>query len=308
MAAALVLAAAISASAAEFRLGQPVMGTVLQVTVVAGDAAAAKEIAADCLAEAKLWDDVLTTWRADGELAQLNRRAGEGPVPISPRLAEALQRMLTLSKATAGAFDPAVGRRVDALRTPGAQMSRKGRVPPLAESMRLSGDKVVLERGVQLDAGAIGKGIALDAMVELLRGRGVGAAFIDFGGSGLYAVGSPAENPEGWLVAVGGLSPGEVHGTIALRDASLSTSRSSRPGDPAGPIVDPATGLPAAPVRLAVVLSSDASAADAWSTALVVLGRGGLERAERAGIEALFEDEAGTVMTRGFREKLRRGT
>lgn len=308
LAATCLLGVASAASAAEYRLGQPVMGTVLQVTVIAADVDAAKQAAEDCLVEARRWDDVLTTWRPEGELARLNRSAGAGPVRISPQLAAALRRMRALSMSTSGAFDPAVGRRVEVLRRPRAKVGHNAAAPAFARALRFVGDSARLEGGVRLDAGAIGKGIALDEMARLLRRRGVGAAFIDFGGSGLYALGSPPEDADGWLVVVGGLHEGEVHGTIALRDASLSTSRSSRAGDAAGPIVDPATGNPASPSRLAVALSSDAAAADAWSTALVVLGRRGLERARKAGIEALFQDSAGTSMTPGFAEKLRGGT
>ena len=64
------------ASAAVFRTGQPVMGTVLQVTVVAADEPSARRLAAAAFVEARRWDDLLTTWRPEGELAQLNARAG----------------------------------------------------------------------------------------------------------------------------------------------------------------------------------------------------------------------------------------
>src|SRR5262249_16795187 len=132
--------------------------------------------------------------------------------------------------------------------------------------------------------------------------------FIDFGGSGLYAVGAPPDAPEGWPVAIAGLSAGELHGVISLRDASLSTSRSGGVGEAAGAIVDPRTGWPVQDGRLAVGPSPNGGAADAWSTALVVLGPRGLEQAAKARVEALVQDRTGIAMTPGFREKLPRGT
>ena len=72
----LIVASALPASAAVVRTGQPVMGTVLQVTVVAADEVSARALADAATAEVRRWDDILTTWRPDGELAQLNAHAG----------------------------------------------------------------------------------------------------------------------------------------------------------------------------------------------------------------------------------------
>jgi len=283
------------------------MGTVLQVTVVAADTDTARRLADACWRVAERWDDVLTTWRADGELATLNRRAGLGPTTVSSQLALALRQMLFFSTATGGAFNPAVGPWVDLWRTP-APTLRPGAVPRLADVVGIDDSVVALAAGTVLDAGAIGKAVPIGAMIDLLRAGGATAAFIDFGGSGLTAFQSPPENPAGWVVAVSGLRQGEMHGTMQLRDASLSTSRASGPGSAAGPIIDPGTGRPVAGPRVAVVLAADPVAANAWSTALVVLGRQGLEKAEEAGIEALVEDAGGRAATVGFERKLEKGT
>jgi thiamine biosynthesis lipoprotein ApbE len=65
-------------------------------------------------------------------------------------------------------------------------------------------------------------------------------------------------------------------------------------------VLDPRNGRPVPGPRLATVMARDATAADAWSTALVVLGRGGEELANGHGIEALVEDGAGLAISRGF--------
>ena len=73
----------VSGLAATAHNGQVVMGTVLQVTVVAEDAARAREMTTRAVKIARHWDDVLTTWRSEGELARLNAAAGKGPQRIS---------------------------------------------------------------------------------------------------------------------------------------------------------------------------------------------------------------------------------
>jgi len=90
-------------------LGRPAMGTLLEVAVYARDRDAAQRLADQAFAIAATWEDVLTTWRPDGELARLNRRAGSGWTPVSKNLEAALVEMVSMSARTGGAFDPAVG-------------------------------------------------------------------------------------------------------------------------------------------------------------------------------------------------------
>jgi thiamine biosynthesis lipoprotein len=273
------------------------MGTVLTVTVEAGDEQAAGRLAEAAIAEARHWDDVLTTWRADGELAQLNARAGAGPVEVSADLAAALRAMIALSVATGGTFDPAVGPLVARWRGP-----EPPRPPPaasdatrIATALRLDGRRATLVAGAALDAGGIGKGIALDAMAALLRRAGVGAAFLDFGGSSQLALGAPAADPSGWRVALGGLAPGSLLGEMVLRDAALSTSRASRGPSAAGPIIDPRSGAPVFTPRLATARAADATSAEAWTKALIVGGRPALAPARARAIAAVLEDGDGVA-------------
>lgn len=279
------------ARAATAREGQVVMGTVLEVTVVADDAAAARAMAASAVAEARRWDDALTIWRRDGELEKLNERAGQGPVRVGSRLRRGLAAMLEFSGQTTGAFAPTVAM----LRRPGTP--RRG-VPSIESVLRLSGDAASLADGAALDPGAIGKGLALDAIVSGLRSAGATAAFLDFGGSSQTAIGAPPGDPRGWAVLVSGLVPGSSLGTLRLRDASVSTSRSGAADTT--PILDPRDGLPVQGPRLATVMAPNATAADAWSTALVVLGREGVRAAASHGVESVVEDASGQAVTGAF--------
>jgi thiamine biosynthesis lipoprotein len=301
LAATLALGAPEVARAATAYVGEPVMGTVLDITVVADEPERARELARASITVARHWEDVLTTWRADGELEQLNASAGRGPHPIGSDLSAALERMLALWRATGGAFDPAVGATVEALRrgnTNGRETPETGAVR-LGDVLELTSGAAALTARARLDAGGIGKGIALDAIAAYLGAHGARAWFLDFGGSSQLAHGRP-ENATAWNVLVAGSAPGTVAGVVGLEAGSLSTSRTVAPSDPAGAIVDPSTREAVTTPRLVSVLAVDATTADAWSTALVVLGRAGLQLAEAAGIGALLEDTAGTTMTRDF--------
>jgi len=280
-----------SADAAVARSGQVVMGTVLTVTVVAEYRARAEALAEAAIAEARRWDDALTIWRLDGELAALNARAGQGPFPTGRRLASGLAAMLHWADQTGGAFEPAVG----ALPAGGV---RGAALRGIRETLRLQSAAATLDKNARLDPGAIGKGLALDAIVDLLREEGVKAAFLDFGGSSQTGLGVPPGDDRGWGVLVAALATSAFHGTLRLRDASLSTSLAA--ATDTRPILDPRSGMPVEGPRLVTVLASRATAADAWSTALVVLGRDGVREAESKGLEVLLEDGAGVLRTPGF--------
>jgi thiamine biosynthesis lipoprotein ApbE len=141
--------------------------------------------------------------------------------------------------------------------------------------------------------------MALDAMARVLGERGAVAWFLDFGGSSQLAHGRP-EGASDWKVLIAGEGQGAVRGILRLRGASLSTSRALPAGDPAGAIVDTRSGKPVPPPRLATVLATDATTAEAWSKALVVFGRDGIEPARAAGVEAIYEDAAGVIVTPNF--------
>lgn len=292
-----------SAEAATVRIGQPVMGTVLEVTVVAADARKARRWAEESVAEARRWDDLLTTWRPQGELARLNARAGLGPVAISSLLSAALARMAVLSRSTAGAFDPGVGPLVrlwSGPHSPDAEALARAAPHRMADALVLRDGSATLVAGAALDAGGIGKGMALDAIAAALRSRGASAAFVNFGGSSQIAVGVPPGSPDGWRVVLSGTAPGSLHGELFLRDAALSTSHAAGAGAAEGPIVDPRTGLAVAGPRLATVVGRNAAAAEAWSKAVIVFGRAGIDRATEAGIEVLYEDASGTRLSERF--------
>ena len=275
------------------------MGTIVEVTVVAKEAGTARELANRCVAVARHWDDVLTTWRSDGELARLNDRAGGGRAAVRSDRRWALERMLVLSRATNGAFNPAVGKVVSALRSGPSKSLSERAVPRLEDVLTLAGEHATVAAGVRLDAGGIGKGMALDAMARMLTESAAVAWFLDFGGSSQLAHGRP-ETGSDWNVLIAGEAQGVVHGTLRLRGASLSTSRALPSGDPAGAIIDTRSGKPVAPPRLATVLAADATTAEAWSKALVVFGRDGIDLARAAGIEAVYEDAAGVLVTPDF--------
>ena len=274
---ALLLAPA--ASAAEATRARQLMGTRCVATVIAVDEAGAAKAAAAALDAIAAVEDRLSTWRPDSELSRAN---AAGEARLSPALASALAAALELARATGGAFDPTVGPLVEAWdlrgagRIPGARALEQARTLTGHERVRLDGLELRLPPGGWIDPGAFGKGLALDAAVAALREAGVDAALIDFGGQ-LAALGAPP-GESGWRLGLADpRDRGRSVATVRVRDAFVSTSAQAERGRLVdgrllGHVLDPRTGRPAERRGGATVVAPTGIAADAWSTALLVLG------------------------------------
>jgi thiamine biosynthesis lipoprotein len=118
----------------------------------------------------------------------------------------------------------------------------------------------------------------------------VSSALLHGGTSSVLAIGTPPASA-GWQVAIGA-EPGAP--TVRLRDEGLSVSDSQgQVGLGAGPhIVDPRSGRPVQGAGRVAVRGPSARIADAWSTALVVLGS--IPDAFPAGYRALLPTSQAT--------------
>lgn len=131
--------------------------------------------------------------------------------------------------------------------------------------------RVAVEAGAMLDPGGVAKGFVLDLVATTLLASGVERAFLHGGSSTVVAIGAPP-GLDGWRVALPATDDGGAGGLVVLlRDLAMSVSAQS--GDRPGHVVDPRTGSPATGSAWSACLGPSAEATDAWSTALVVLGR-----------------------------------
>lgn len=231
------------------------MGTFCEIRA---DGPAAAPAVAAAFDEIDRWDRILSLYQEGSELNALNRAAGRGPFHATAPLYAATEAALRLARETGGAFDPTI---LPVLRGGPAARGLVGwgkvRLDPTLMTIELPAP------GMGLDFGGIGKGWALDRAAAVLRARGVDHALLNFGGQ-VLAIGSTPSGRD-WTVTL----PGR-QAPLRVRDASVSTSGDSeRPGH----IVSPFDGRPVRRRASATAVLPDATAADAWSTALYVLGR-----------------------------------
>jgi thiamine biosynthesis lipoprotein len=172
--------------------------------------------------------------------------------------------------------------------------------------VRLDGRSLTLPAGVQLDLGATAKAWAADRSAARIASQAGSGVLVSLGGDVAVAGPPPAD---GWRIRVQDVTgpadetPEGPYALIAIRDGGLATSsttarRWQRGGDVLHHILDPRTGLPAAPVwRTVSVAAGSCADANAASTAAVIRGRRALGWLTRLGLPSRLVDATGAVFT-----------
>ncbi len=300
------------------------MGTMVSQTLyVEGEGEELQKEILSCIDE--LEQEVLS-WRLSGtEIYHINENAGnENGVEASGELIEMLLACLEVSDASGGAFDITIGDVVllwdidgwaGAEDTTGFPLPKESEIQAALrdtgyEKISVEDGKVVLPEKFRLDMGAVGKGIALDEIRELLEQKeNVKGAVISVGGS-ILTYGSKPDGSAWNVGVVNPLNPSENVGILKLTGQwCVSTSGDYEryvevEGERYHHILNPDTGKPAdSGVRGITILTKDGLYSDALSTACFVLGvQKGLELAERFQAEVLFVLENGEmVMSDGMK-------
>jgi len=278
---------------ARLLLGGETMGTTWAVTLNPPDLSRSERARIRKRIEAELdaVNGAMSTWDPDSELSRLNEHASSEPFSLSKPTLDVLAAARGISERTGGAFDVTVGPLVAAwgfgagARVPGAA--------PEADELATIRERVGFERleldlaagsvrkrhpGLRVDLSAIAKGYGVDRVAEALATEGFAGFLVEVGGE-LRAEG---QRPGGgaWRLAIERPEPDgrAVHAVVELSGVALATSGDYRSFYEAGGerlthIVDPRLGRPVRHGLASVsVLHERAALADAWATALMVLG------------------------------------
>ncbi len=271
----------------------------------------------------------MSTWEADSDISRF-RDASAGSWQLLPgEFSRVLDAALEVAGASDGAFDPTVGPLVELWGFGAGGHPRQ--VPhdaALAAArarcgwqriQRRAGDGALYQPGdLQLDFSGIAKGFGVDLVTGYLQGIGIGAALVEIGGE-LRGYGRKPDG-EPWRVlveaaeddAAGGSLPPRV---LPLDGCAVATSgdrwhRFEQEGERYSHSLDPRTGRPVRHAAASItVLADDAMHADAWATALTVMGQeAGIAHARAHGLAARFvgrhPDGLRELMTPAFERRL----
>jgi len=260
-------------------------------------------------------DRQMSSWRPDSDLMRFNAAAPGTWVPLPPELMRVLARGLEIGRASDGTFDIGLGSLVHAwgfgaargALDPEAIKAALGETRPPAYAvleLDLTAGQARRHGRSALDLSGIAKGFAVDEMMRTVESCGISHALVGLDGElkarGVKADGTP------WLVAVErpDYALRSAMGVIELRDAAIATSGDYRHwidlgGRRLSHTMDRARGGPTDNEIASVsVVAESCMDADAWATALMVLGpAGGEALAQRHGFDALFIRRAGGTLT-----------
>ena len=249
----------------------------------------------------------MSTYMQDSKISVFNKSPVHAWFTISSHFGKLMETSLYMSKETKGAFDVTIGPLVN-LWGFGPQ-ERKPYAPSEEEVKKIKafvGMQYLelrknlnyqirkLKKGVYLDLSAIAKGYGVDAVAKFIESLGHKNYLVEIGGelrSGGLRKGKP------WRIAIeeASMMRGRVGIVIGMENMSLASSGDYRnyyevEGKKFSHVIDPRTAHPIDHSLAAVsVLHEDCMWADAWATALLVLGeKEGYQLALRKKLSAIF--------------------
>jgi thiamine biosynthesis lipoprotein len=233
----------------------------------------------------RLVNKSINTYDPTAEISIFNRSTTGIKLEL-PYLLPPLRKAKEVNEASGGAFDPTVMPLVNSW----GFGPKKGALPDSTqvdslrnlvglEKVQFNGDSVwKTDPRSQLDFGGIGQGYGADVIANFLKSKGVENMFVELGGEGM-AIGHNTESGKPWEIGI--LDP--VHteafkAYVHLTDRSFTTSGNyynyrEVNGQRFSHTIDPKSGYPAQRAILsASVFANDCTTADAWATALMVVG------------------------------------
>lgn len=274
----------------KFEYTHPQMGTVFKIVLYADDSLRANSAARLAFDRVDTLNAHLSDYLPESELNLLCAKAGTGEkTAVSTDLWSILRLSKQFSKLSGGAFDASIG--------PLTRLWRRSRnLKTLPDSTRIVAAKHLTnyrflhfykkkhrirmdKAGMQLDLGGIAQGYAADACLHILKKHGLDRALVDAGGD--LAIGDPPPSRPGWIVDIPGLE--DTKQTLILSNCGITTSGASFRfleigGVRYSHIVDPRTGWGLTHRVLVTVQAPTGVEADAWATALSVMGDKGWQK------------------------------
>lgn len=303
------------------------MGTSLHFiayTSARADETATRAAIAAAVTEIRRLEALLSEWKQDSEIGQINLRSGQW-VSIGPESRAVIERGLWAGKLSGGSFDITFQSLSKVWKFGSAQDAEpkpptRAEVEPLRRlvdyrrvELDETGGRVRIGRGQQLGLGGIAKGYIVDAAAKMLRAAGVEAFLVQAGGD-LYGAGKkPSGEP--WVSGI--QDPrgpqGEFFAVLELTDHAFSTAGDYARSYVVGGkryhhIIDPKTGFPATACRSVTVWAPDATTADGVDDAVFILGaKQGLKLAESlVGVGVVIVDSENEVfISERIKDKLK---
>jgi thiamine biosynthesis lipoprotein len=309
----IVLLFSCSSRRSMYQKSEPLMDTLVTVTVVSNSADQAGRAIQSAFSTIGRFGDRINFFSASSELSDINRNAGIRPVKVSPDTLDVIEKAVYVSQKSGGAFDATVGPETSLWdfhkkTKPSDEQIRKNLHLVNYRNIIVDKEKSTVflrEKGMLLDLGGIAKGYAADLAVADLKRNGITAGIVANAGDIRVFGRKPDGSP--WNVGIENprheSDSDEIIAKVKLADRAISTSGDYQryfilDGKRYHHLIDPATGYPAYGCRSVSVITDRGVFTDAFSTAVFVLGpEKGMKLVREMGMDAVIVKSDGTIMT-----------
>lgn len=267
-------------------VSQPHMGTIVRIVADCDDAQRFEKATDEAFARIREIEQICSDYRSDSEVLKLSEKSPTPePISVSDDLWNVLNQAHAVNRASHGAFDVTVGPLTKEWR----RFRRRGKLDPTrieevrasvgAQHMTLDEKKHAVSLAtadMRIDLGGIAKGYAIDAALSVLTQHDIKRALVDAGGD--IALTDAPRGEAGWRVGIAGLDPKQPPILVAhLSRCAVATSGDAfqfleHDGKRYSHILDPRTGYGVDHRATVTVFAKTATEADAWASAISVLG------------------------------------
>jgi thiamine biosynthesis lipoprotein len=263
------------------------MGSVFQITLVDQDSITAHRHINQVIAEIERIENLISEWRPNTQISEVNRNAGIKPVKVDKEVFELTKNAIWYSKITKGAFDISIVA-MDRVWVFDGTMEQLPNKKDLKKSVeKVNYKNIVLDsvnstiflskKGMKIGFGSIGKGYAADKGRQLMQSLGVKAGIVN--ASGDIATWGNQVDGNAWRIGVNNpFETGEMVEILEFNEnkavatsgsyekyAEINEKRYSH-------IINPKTGFPSTGITSVTIIGENAEQCNGFSTSVMVLG------------------------------------
>ncbi len=309
----MLLSSCSSHKLSSYKKSKALLDTFVTITVVADSKDAADAAIDNAFDVIEKFGNLINFYSDSSELSAINRNAGIREVKVSPETLDIIEKAVYISEKSGGAFDPTIGPVIklwdflDKIKPTDAEIRKK---LPLVNYKNIVIDRdkstvLLKKKDMLLDLGGIAKGYAADLAVQALKQKGINAGLVAIAGD-IKSFGlRPDKKP--WVVGIKNPrqknNDDEIIARINLSGTAISSSGDYERyfiinGQRFHHLLTPKTGHPANTCQSVTVIAEQGAMADAFSTALFILGpEKGLRLAKEIGLDAMIIDSKGSIHT-----------
>ena len=289
------------------------MGSRFDITIVAQDATTANHSIDMAIEEISRIEKLISSWHPSSQTSEINKNAGISPVKVDQELMDLIERCITVSKITDGAFDITYASMDKVWRYDGSMTQMPSKEAIENSVVKIGYQNIVLDKkaqtvflkleGMKIGFGAIGKGYAADKVRSMLKVEGVKSGIINASGD-LTTWGKQADGKD-WMVGITNpLNKDNIFSWFPVVNAAVATSGNYEKyvtfnGVKYSHIIDPRTGYPSTGIQSVTIFALSAELCDALATSVFITGtETGLNMIDQIkGVECIIIDDQNNIHT-----------